>query len=192
MAVLADLEAMIGPPTVSPPVVDWSELEDISGLEFPPDYKILASRYGMLEIGAFLDVTHVGIPEDIRTMLDMCRETLESIRELMADLGYIYLEDGSGGEIEASPYPIYPEPGGLFPWGATQNGDTLLWLTDPDPNRWTIVVTDGGTWCHFDGGIIDFLVGILSRTVRCPILPASFPSRLTTFQYSSLDQLPYR
>lgn len=191
MAALADLESLIGPPTMTPPAVDWNALERLTGLVFPEDYKALAGRYGMLEINAFLDVHHVGMPADTPTMLRQCQETLDGLRELQENLGFIYVEDDSGREVEAAPYPIYPEPGGLFPWGATQNGDSLLWLTHADPGRWTIVVTGGGTWWEFDGGILDFLVGLLSGTLRCPILPPYLPSDLRVFQYNSLDQLPH-
>lgn len=58
---------------------------------------------------------------------------------------------------------------------ATQNGDTLLWPTAPDPERWTIVVTDGGSWWHFDGCLADFLVGVLGGHISCPILPEFTP-----------------
>jgi hypothetical protein len=191
VATLADLELVIGPPSVVPPSVNWIELEKLSGLRFPSSYRAFAERYGMLEIGAFLDVHHVGIPADLSMMLDLRRQALEPLRELMDDLGYIYLEDDSGDEIEAAPYPLYPEPAGLFPWGTTQNGHTLLWLTDKDPGKWTTVITDGGSWWHFDGCLVDFLVGILSQTVRCPLFPNSFPSSPRFFQYSSLNQLPH-
>lgn len=34
------------------------------------------------------------------------------------------------------PWPIYPEPGGLFPWAVTDNGGTLYWLTEGEPDGW--------------------------------------------------------
>jgi hypothetical protein len=191
VAVLADLEAIIGPPAAVPPAIDWLELERLSGLRFPADYKQLANRYAMLEIDAFLDVHHLGMAPDIPTMLSQCRQVLDPLRQLNEKYGFIYLADGSGSEVRAEPYPVYPEPNGLFPWGATDNGDTLLWLTDADPDRWTIVVTDNGTWWHFDCGLIDYLAGVLGRTLPYTGLTDSFPEpEFKVFQYSSLDQLP--
>jgi hypothetical protein len=32
--------------------------------------------------------------------------------------------------------PIYPEPGGLFPWAFLQDGGVLYWLTAGPPARW--------------------------------------------------------
>ncbi|MBL8795878.1 MAG: hypothetical protein JNM56_18380 [Planctomycetia bacterium] len=34
------------------------------------------------------------------------------------------------------PHPVYPEAGGLFPWAFTDNGDTLYWLTQGEPDSW--------------------------------------------------------
>ncbi len=36
-------------------------------------------------------------------------------------------------------YPIFPEPGGLFPWAMTDNGDFLYWLTEGDPDTWPTI-----------------------------------------------------
>jgi hypothetical protein len=144
----------------------------------------------MLEIDAFMSVEHAGIPANVEVWLSNARYSLDLLRVLTEKHRFIYLADDSGNEVEAAPYSYYPEPGGLFPWGATQNGDTLLWLTEADPEKWTIVVTDGGSWWHFDGGLTEFLVGILGGRVNCPILPEFTPADLNVVQYSSEDQLP--
>lgn len=135
MTAFADLEALIGPPAVTPPAVDWPALEAVTGLEFPADYKALCARYGMLEVNAFMSVLHPCVAPDITTWDRNAKDDLETLRELTEDSGVIYLLDDSGGEVEAAPYPYHPEPCGLFPWGSTENGDTLLWLTDADPGR---------------------------------------------------------
>src|SRR4051812_6353783 len=118
MATLADLEALIGMPTVNPPSVDWLRLENISGLIFPEDYKEFASRYGMLEVEAFLDVNHPGMPGDPEAKIRESREMLEPIRILASNRNHIYLRRNAEADIKVAPFPIYPEIGGLFPWGA--------------------------------------------------------------------------
>jgi hypothetical protein len=190
VATLADLEALIGAPYAVPPIVDWREFERTSGLRFPSDYKALCGRYGMLEIDAFMSVDHAGIPANVEVKLSESIQGLNLLRILTDEYRSIYLIDDSGIEVEAEPYRYYPELGGLFPWGATQNGDTLLWLTEADPERWTIVVTDGGSWWHFAGNLTEFLVGVLSGRVNCPILPEFTSSDLNVVQYASEDRLP--
>ena len=41
------------------------------------------------------------------------------------------------------PVAVFPEPGGLLPWGTTENfGDVLLWETIGEPNEWKVVVAN--------------------------------------------------
>ena len=40
---------------------------------------------------------------------------------------------------ELLPWPVYPSPGGLFSWAATDNAGTLYWLTEGDPESWPIL-----------------------------------------------------
>ncbi|GAB2836779.1 hypothetical protein GCM10027176_46430 [Actinoallomurus bryophytorum] len=134
---------------------------------FPADYKALCGRYGLLEIDAFMGVDHAGIPANIAVKLDDSRCGIDLLRVLTDKYGFIFPADDSGDEVQAEPYPYHPEPGGLYPWGATQNGDTLFWLTAADPDRWTIVVTDGGSWC---AGALRNYSSSAAKTLRtdCP------------------------
>lgn len=187
MAELADLEAIIGPPVITPPVMDWTAVEGTLGLRFPVDYKRLLDRYETLEFDNFLGVFNPG--PDVDAMLAGIRHALMPLKVLTTKFETIRLMDGHGQVSKAHPFPIYPEPGGLLPWGATQNGHSCLWLpTDPDPERWDIVVTDGGYWWHFQGAFVDFLVGVIERDVRCPIFPDDFPSSRRVDQFEAFDQ----
>lgn len=87
----------------------------MAGLRFPSDYKALCGRYGMLEIDAFMAVDHAGIPANIEVKLSESRRGLDLLCVLTGKYGFIFLVDDSGDEVEAVPYPYYPEPGGLFP-----------------------------------------------------------------------------
>jgi len=37
------------------------------------------------------------------------------------------------------PYPIYPEPGGLLPWGNDENSNDYYWWTGGPPDGWVVV-----------------------------------------------------
>jgi hypothetical protein len=41
------------------------------------------------------------------------------------------------------PRSLFPEEGGLLPWGVTDNGDILNWITSDNPEKWSILVYDG-------------------------------------------------
>lgn len=54
--------------------------------------------------------------------------------------GWLDQERGSrNSKPEKCPYPFYPEPGGLLPWAGTDNGDRVCWLTEGQPDGWTVV-----------------------------------------------------
>ncbi|MFI7539006.1 hypothetical protein [Streptosporangium sp. NPDC049376] len=65
MRSITDLEAIIGPSRVPPPPVNWTLIEEGTGLVFPDDYKDWASRYSTLEFDEFLLVGHPGTFTDV-------------------------------------------------------------------------------------------------------------------------------
>ncbi|GAA3098338.1 SMI1/KNR4 family protein [Streptosporangium carneum] len=170
MASIADFEAIVGAPTTAAPVVDWNTLEETVGLVFPSDYKDLMNRYSQLSIDRFLGmlIAHPG-KRDVRSAKDRVIERLSHLEA--DDDDSIELLDDEGERSLRTPFPLYPHPNGLYPWGSTQNGDDCLWLTGERPEEWTVVITDGYFWWHFPGSLLEFLVGALSGTVRCPIFP---------------------
>ncbi|GAA3098330.1 hypothetical protein [Streptosporangium carneum] len=172
MSSLADLEAIIGPPGIPPPVVDWPAIELHTGLVFPSDYKSWASRYSTLEFDEFLLVSKPGGNSNPQEFIQGWSDVLGNMRQWATRFGEIELVDDNDVPTAASPFPVYPSVGGLFPWGSTTNGDYCCWLTDPDPDRWTIVITTLHQWWHYPGTFTDFLVGLLTAQVRCPMFGA--------------------
>ena len=86
----------------------------------------------------------------------------------------IFSED----ELSERPYPFWPEPGGLLPFGGTDNGDTLFWLQRGSPDDWPVVVWDRGRLGYelLDCGLTDFLAGLATGA----ILPKEFPDGLSS------------
>jgi hypothetical protein len=105
------------------------------------------------------------------------KDELEPLRRRRAESPEITVRDDLGRRSYRPAFPIYPEPGGVLQWGNTYNADRCMWLTHPDPDQWTILI-ERRHWWHFQGGLLDFLVGILEGRVRCPLLPEAFPSSL--------------
>ena len=79
------------------------------------------------------------------------------------------MDDG----LPEHPYRYWPEPGGLVPFGSTDNGDYVLWLPCGAPERWSIVVWDraDGDFEVFDFDLTGFLAGLASGAIR----PKAFP-----------------
>ena len=82
------------------------------------------------------------------------------------------------------PYPVFPDAGGLFPWGGTDNGDAMHWLTIGTPSEWTVAINEsrGPMWEEYDCSMVEFLVRLLSGDIRSEILPEGFPSASPRFR----------
>ena len=93
---------------------------------------------------------------------------------------------------EYCPFPIFPEPGGLLPFGVTDNGDVFFWLTDSDnPNHWKIVIneTRSAEFELYDKKLTEFLVGIVNGQIESQIFPREFVD--LTKLFIPVDQVIY-
>ncbi len=182
MAHNADLERIIGAPQFESSVAPWRDMERFIGTRLPDDYKRTFDMYPRLEFDGFLGAFHPGL--DAEQYVERCRRVLDPLRQLILEQGAIRSIDDSGQVQSMSPYPLFPEVGGLLHWGGTQNGDMCLWLTsDSDPNQWPVVVTDHRDYWRYDGGFAAFLVGVMQQTIRCPIFPKTFPHEMRVDQF---------
>jgi hypothetical protein len=101
---------------------------------------------------------------------------------------------GGGGEVlrelrsggtEQLPHPVFPEAGGLLPWGVTSDGDWGYWITDPpeDPDRWAVAINigRGPDWYRHPGPLLRFLAEVLNKEIRVPFFPDDFPAEGANF-----------
>lgn len=184
MAEFVELEALIGPPSFLPARVDWVRLEGELGTALPTDCKILADTYPSLKFDDFLGWFSPGFPDDPTIVAREMMDVLQPLRVRLEGVEWIDVIDSDRNRTALPPYPVYPQPGGVLQWGMTDNGDRCLWLTRGEPDEWTVII-ERGMWWHFQGGLVDFLVAILTRQVDCPLFPRDFPSSGDVIQ--SLD-----
>jgi hypothetical protein len=139
----------------------------------PSDYKAFIDAYGTGSIDEFVTVLNAHSTTSHFRLRDYGQTMLDVTRELR-----------SGGTVNV-PFPIYPEPGGLLPWGVTANGDWGYWITgQPDQSdQWEVVISvdRGPDWFRHRGPLTRFLVEILDRTTIVPFFPNDFPSAEPTF-----------
>jgi len=161
MTIEALLKAV--PPPASPSDAftgPWEAVEAELGTSLPQDYKDFARLYGT---GYFMEFLGVCIPRSPNPNM-----RLESyVRSVCA--GFRTLD-------EEWPYPWWPHPGGLIPFGSTDNGDFLFWLARGASADWRIVIWDRGLgdFEAFDCDLTDFLAGLATGE----ILPKEFPEDL--------------
>jgi SMI1-KNR4 cell-wall len=171
VSVRDDLMQLVPPPAeVSDAAVDWEQLEASLGVELPGDYKWLISTYGPGKFDDFLYVLQPTSPFGPIRLEESAQRSTEILEQLAT------------GQREVLPYA----PRELMPVAKTDNGDTVYWVKKlgVDPGSW-IIVGNGARnakWPEFNGGIVDFLMAVLSGSRRFEIFPRSFPSAHPLFE----------
>ena len=132
---ISDLIGLVGTPRhprarVAVEAQVWADVEYRLGLPCPPDFKQLLATFGEHAWGGFLWVLS---PSSSNENLHLERRghrlpgALHELRRKDAD------------EI---PFALYPETSGLLPWGVTDNGDMLLWLTQGPAHWWPTIIVE--------------------------------------------------
>jgi hypothetical protein len=180
--------------------IDWSRAQEELGIPLPPDFRELAERFPAGTFQGYLHlIAHPASLADLRDrrLGDLRRErdheTDEADIEYQDFMEHLYASEGvelpSGPEPERLfPYPLWPEPGGVFPWAESSGIGTYFWLTSgSEPGFWPVV------WCHgeeleweqFDGTCTEFLIALVTgqidvRRLGAPIFPP--PPRFDQWQ----------
>jgi hypothetical protein len=165
MSALGRLIDLVPPPHNDRLQVDWATVEAAVQTSLPADYKQLAEIYGSGTFAGFIHVFEPVTPfltVELAYQLRRKEEILHYLRE-------------AGREV--IPY----RAGELQAIAGTDNGDTLYWVRVPfdDPDACAIVANEarGTDWPTFEGGLVEFLVAVLSREIKFKIFPRDFPGR---------------
>ncbi len=178
---LRSLQQVAPPPSIpleTGTPADWPRAEAALPLALPPDYREFIQAYGSGCFRRFLWPLNP-VSED---------ENLNLAAQ--APLLIWGLAEAKKRDTATLPFPVHPEPGGLFPWGRTENGDTLCWLTDDDPARWPVVVAygAGGAAERFDRSTTTFLFQWLSGVAAHRLAPET-PADDGTRPFRSVHEL---
>jgi hypothetical protein len=154
---------------------EWAAFERFWKIRVPDDYKSVISAYGS---GKFADFFGVATPFHVAkndiTFEQFVNLRLEGVRYAQAAM-----------PKHAAIFTTYPAHKGLFPFGYTDNGGTLFWLTEGEPSQWPIVCMDNGYTRDFDLyhlPLASFLEQYLSNKIRVVTTPASlFPLKSPVF-----------
>jgi hypothetical protein len=110
---------------------EWREVRSKLGIDLPADYKEIIETFPRGRFQGFIEVIRPDTSEAGVEYPSYYLQRLEDMRQWRHD------------EPGRFPFPIFPESGGLLPWGITHRGDLFFWLTEhPDPDRWPVVLTD--------------------------------------------------
>jgi SMI1-KNR4 cell-wall len=158
-------------PSETPSGDEWQSVEARLGMELPEDYKEFVTRYGTGAVDSFLWILNPFSQNDNLNLISQARTRLDAQRQFSEETG------------TTSPYALYPNANGLFPWGVTDNGDVLYWLCKGSPSSWSIVACDSRSsrWREFRLSTAEFLVALLTRRLFVDGFPDDFPSEPPEF-----------
>ncbi len=118
---IAELKELVPPPATPFEVgtlAQWREVEAELGTALPRDYRDFVFAYGS---GLFAGLYRVYNPF-------AASEYIALVAQGRRVCGYN--RESRRSYPERFPYPYFPEPGGLLPWGNDENGNDYFWLTE--------------------------------------------------------------
>ena len=145
-------------PVESGPMTLRPTIERTLGLALPDDLYDFAMVYGTgrFVTSAFSGLLQIanpfspGFAEEVADQASMCRQ----IKKAEGD-SYI-------------PYWIYPERPGLLSLGSDENGRLVFWLTEGEPDHWSILVwTLERQFRRSDKSLTEFLYQLFSGKIDC-------------------------
>lgn len=156
-----DLSVIIG--LVAPPRApvgldrSWDDVEHELGVSLPADYMEFIDTYGSGVVADSLSIWN------FRDRVLFNRPLGET---LLGKGGVIPLYRHVASMGNDVPFALYPEPGGLLPFGACNEVHNLNWETTGEPDSWSIVYwySDGLEFLRLDGdGFSRFLRRVIRR-----------------------------
>jgi hypothetical protein len=150
--------------------IHWIAVQRRVGSVLPTDYKQFVEWYGVAYLGGFLCTFSPSASNPNVELPCQMGVRLSALSELKRNPG-----------SSMCPYPLWFEPGGLLPWGGTDNGDTLYWKTAALPDAWSVVVGDGrsGSFEEHAMGMTDFLAAFMEgRLSSKEFPPGPYPATI--------------
>jgi hypothetical protein len=142
---------------------DWLRVAEQMGTRLPIDYVYFISSYGTGRINDFVGVSNPFSGNRNMNLIWQMSAVLSGLRELREHHPAYY------------PYPLYFEPGGLLPWGASDDGDYYCWLTKGSPDKWPVVtVPRHADVEYFDMPMCLFLARAMKGQITSGAIPTYF------------------
>ena len=180
-SLLTQLQALAPPPDdplFAGTPAQWDEVERNIGTALPQDYKQLVSLYGLGSFGGYVCPLNPFVPalgsNSSRFNFYRAINFWNEMEDLRREDPEIY-----------PPFPGYPSPGGLLPWGIEcSDGGLQCWLTRGNPDDWGCIIVDSDwteEYHEYSTTATGFLVGWLTGQIVISYYPP-FPLQQPLFQ----------
>ena len=156
----------------------WNSIEEHLRVELPDDYKKFIHLFGTGSINTFLFILNPFSSNQYVNLLRRGQTEREAFLTSKAHFPKHYVDN------------VFPEPGGLLPFGVTDNGEVLYWRTVGRSKDWTVTVYESRGPKHFsyEGGMEAFLSCVLTGSIICTVLPRGFIKPTPKFDPIKMDQ----
>lgn len=143
----------------------WKQIEEKFAIELPVDFKQFIEIYGTGKIDDFVWILNpLSANENLN--FDTAKYFIDAYETSKSQFPDDYLR------------PKYPEDGSFFPWAATENGDSFVWIVSGKPDEWTVAVfgRDQENEELRAMGCVEFVYRLLKKELSSKILPIDFPT----------------
>ncbi|GIZ97418.1 MULTISPECIES: SMI1/KNR4 family protein [Tsukamurella] len=158
MEAISRLLEIVPPPAEPPSPQDWQAAEAQLGSPLPDDYKDFIGTYGP---GSFWGELNIAPPLWIANERGKSPGAVNFLHDISEERpDYVDVAGNGAGSFDE----IYGDRDDSYLWlGFSGTGQNLFWRTTaPDPNSWPVVVTDNASIDYEAGGIVAYLVELLS------------------------------
>jgi SMI1-KNR4 cell-wall len=155
-------------------IKQWRKIEEGLGLKLPRDYREFVFAYGSGLFAGLYRVYNPFAKSRYTALLSQAKQVCDINRA------------SQRSNPKRFPYPYYPDPGGLLPWGNDENGNDYFWLTEGPPTKWVVVQDNNrGEGIRVQPlSMTGFLAGILQRRIKP--LASGYP-RKSVFRFEPWD-----
>lgn len=135
----------------------WKDVERKLGTALPDDYKAIIDTYGVGWFGNWVCIYSpfhetFNLPGRHKNIYSAIKESVTSDPE------------------SYPPYPFFPAKGGLLFVGRSDNAEPVCYVTEGEPNDWSIVTMDNKYlrqyYDHFEMGLAEMLTKWLSGEIE--------------------------
>lgn len=150
--------------------LDWASIANLFGKPLPTDYIMFVELYGSGQVGGWLSVFN---PFSKNSNLSLTGQFFRILANVSLSKEQF---------PESCPFPLLFEPGGLFPWGISIDGDIFCWQTKGVSGLWTVVVLGR----HSDPEVFqypfsEFLAKCITSEISCNAIPVEWKEGTVKF-----------
>jgi hypothetical protein len=147
----------------------WMTVEARLQSALPSDYKAYIDTYGTGVIGYLVRPHNPFATAPLFDLFAQIEAISHTRRAYAASFG-----------ADWCPYPLYPEPEGLLPWGNTLDGDTLFWHMRGAADSWSTIIAEvkSKTFETFADPMTGFLCTLIQDSLHSAILAPMHYDRL--------------